>query len=44
VPRDADGNATQLVEISPLLALDADEAAASLKDKGNVKEARYFGP
>ena len=42
VPRDAEGNATEAVEISPLLALDADELAAKLKDKSDVQRTRYF--
>ncbi len=44
VPRDADGNATEALEISPLLALDAEELAAKLKDKGQVQGAGYFTP
>jgi len=44
VPRDADGNATALVEISPLLALDAEEVAAKLKGRGQVQGTRYFAP
>jgi UDP-N-acetylglucosamine/UDP-N-acetylgalactosamine diphosphorylase len=44
VPRDADGNVTPLVEISPLLALDAEEAAAKLKDKRHTQAATYFAP
>jgi UDP-N-acetylglucosamine/UDP-N-acetylgalactosamine diphosphorylase len=42
VPRDAEGNATQLVEISPLLALDADEAAVKVKSKAHVAGPLYF--
>jgi UDP-N-acetylglucosamine/UDP-N-acetylgalactosamine diphosphorylase len=44
VPRDAEGNAKEALEISPLLALDADELAAKLKDKERVRETRYFTP
>jgi UDP-N-acetylglucosamine/UDP-N-acetylgalactosamine diphosphorylase len=42
VPRDAEGHATQLLEVSPLLALDAEEFRAKFKGGGKILGPGYF--
>ncbi len=42
VPRDRSGNATVPLEISPLLALDAQELAEKLGQPGTIDGPRYF--